>query len=240
MEKRITPPPIGLARVGRASQSREAAPVKTSPMAGSVKGAAARAAFFIATPILLQRALLGPQLEAYSNWTPWAFLLGLTITGTIVQRYLRLTPPPWTSAISSSNQPTYADYVPLWILAAIPGMFGFVYVVHSGLFEVSYTLDLGSSGILLGWLLYVVAAPVVEEYYFRFLLHRELACLFRNPLFVAFANAVWFASVHAPYAIPLALVTGFCCTALRMKTGAMVWPVTTHCIANLVLQVVQP
>jgi membrane protease YdiL (CAAX protease family) len=82
---------------------------------------------------------------------------------------------------------------------------------------------------------YLAAVPLVEEYYYRQLLHREFTVLFgRAPLFVV-ANAVWFAAVHDPASIPVAFVVGLCCAALRTLTGRLALPVLAHALANLAL-----
>ncbi|HEX2076344.1 MAG TPA: CPBP family intramembrane glutamic endopeptidase [Longimicrobium sp.] len=84
---------------------------------------------------------------------------------------------------------------------------------------------------------YLLAAPVVEEYYFRQLLYRELQVVFgRAWLFVA-ANAVWFAAVHGPASIPGALAVGAGCALLRWRTGGLALPIAAHLLANLALDV---
>jgi membrane protease YdiL (CAAX protease family) len=92
---------------------------------------------------------------------------------------------------------------------------------------------------LMGGVLYVVTTPLVEEFYFRHVLHLEILQLFRHPFTVAAVNSVWFAAIHVPYNMPLALITGLCCTALRMRTRGLGWPIVAHALTNLVLEILQ-
>jgi len=99
----------------------------------------------------------------------------------------------------------------------------------------SGTEEIRFGGVNLSPLIYIVAIPVVEELYFRGLLHREFRAIFGRPALYILANAVWFASIHEGVSLPVAFVVGLFCACLRTSTGGLLLPIVAHMLTNLTL-----
>jgi uncharacterized protein len=213
-----------------------------APSAGVHPGrTAARAALLLAVALVLREIILRRVPEVLHPVAPWLFLLGMGATGLLMQRRLLNTVSPrWALPFHPPDGSRGREYAIRLLIAAIPAASGFAYVTATQ--PLSTAAGTGSRlGVALsGIVLYAVATPLVEEYYFRHLVHEEFLLLFRAPLLVAFASGVWFAAVHGPAAMPVALVMGTCCTLLRIRSGGLGWPVVAHGAANLLLVLIQP
>ena len=83
----------------------------------------------------------------------------------------------------------------------------------------------------------VVGVPILEEFYFRELLQREISILFGNAGLTIVAGGIWFAAVHAGIRIPPALIVGLFSAAARTVAGNLAPCVTTHALANLAIEI---
>jgi membrane protease YdiL (CAAX protease family) len=208
-------------------------------MPTSVGAAGAHAAILMIVAWVCEVTLLGSVADALGGWAPPLFLLAVAGAGMVLGRWFRTAAPDWTLGRPSQGQGSLREYGALVLLALLPAAAGVAYAWVIGAPYGRMGGMRNPAAALYGLAVYVLGAPVVEEFYFRHLLHVELSRLFRRPLTVALANGVWFAAIHAPQNMPLALVTGACCTLLRMRKGSIGLPVAAHAMANLVLEVIR-
>lgn len=120
----------------------------------------------------------------------------------------------------------------LGVLVVLPAVLSVAYVAALRLEGIS-----GVDARVWSVVVFGLATPVVEEYYFRHLLHRELEVVFPNRALRVIAGAVWFGAMHLPHTVPVALAVGLCCTWLRVLTGSIRLPVAAHLLTNLALEV---
>jgi membrane protease YdiL (CAAX protease family) len=200
--------------------------------------AGTHAGILVAIALLSKFFWLSPPAEILGDWAPPLFLVTLTIAGIAFQRRFLVEKPTWMPTIPTIQSQAFGNYGTLG-LALVPALVGGFYsIAIQGWQGVLVDFQRPVSAFVAA-LLYIVAAPMVEEFYFRHILHREIATLFHGSATVACVNAIWFAAIHAPYNMPLALVTGLCCTVLRSRTGGLGWPVLAHSFTNLILEILQ-
>lgn len=202
----------------------------SSAPGGSIGGAAARSAALLVIAGCLRYLLLGPAADAPPQWSPLLFLAALGCVGLVWQRRIARPVPAPGPAAGGRRALRMLLVVSLCFL---PAALSLAYV--TGIGAAPDSVGPGWAALLAAIVLYVLAAPLVEEFYFRRLLHREFSVLFGRPFTVVAANAVWFAAIHAPQNIPVALAVGLCCTTLRILTGSLRLPVMAHAVTNLAL-----
>lgn len=216
-----------------------------SPETIPALGAAVRAALLIAFAGVLASAWPVPWASVLVSdgvARTLAYVLGLAVMGATFQARARRSgrvpaiSGRRSSACVSGNWHTTVAFITLPPAAAFAYASYFVAPLGFDL-DASTSVPFGSAGSLVVPILYLVAGPVVEEYYFREVLYREFEVVFGSvPLFVA-ANAIWFSSIHSPAAMPNALVLGLCCAFLRWRSGGLALPVVTHVLTNVALEI---
>lgn len=194
----------------------------------TVARAGARSLALVAAALTLQWLILRPAPAPVMRWAPTLFLLGLSAVALAWQRRLRHVdsgPGPVEARGKASRGVVL-------LLCGLPAALSLGYVIIVGGTRHTST----SLAPLEGIVLYVIATPVIEEYYFRHHLYREFLTLLGRPLAVIIANSVWFAAIHAPQNIPIAFVIGICCGTLRSVSGTIYFSILAHATTNLVLE----
>lgn len=199
--------------------------------------AAARAAVLVAVAMLCRELFLDVAADRFGSLAPWAFLAALAVTGWLLMRPLGIDAPAWgwTGPEERGWFPGGADMV---LSLFLPATFGVAYAVVVA--DVAPSAEpVPAAAVVSSAVLYVLAAPVVEEFFFRHLFYAETAKIFRRVTAVAVVNGVWFAAIHIPVNMPPAIVTGICCTLLRERSGSLRWPILAHALANLALEAIR-
>lgn len=184
----------------------------------------------MAAVLLLQWLLLSIQ-EAPEWLLSGAFVAALAVVALLFHR-LWPDAPAEPARARRRHSP-----VLLAVLVVLPAMLSVAYVLALRPQGIGGSPDAGVAARAWSVVVFVLATPLVEEYYFRHLLHRELEVVFPRPALLVFAGAVWFGAGHLPHTLPVALAVGLCCTWLRYLTGSIRLPVAAHLITNLALDV---
>jgi membrane protease YdiL (CAAX protease family) len=205
---------------------------------------AARALFLLATAFALASDSLADTARAIHVPAPAMYLLGMLLAAAAVRRLARQHgaehQPPSLRIHPHRGGAWYARAFAL-VAISVCAACAYVWLVVAPLgFDLSSIAEtsLWSADFFVAAFLYVLIGPIVEEYYFRQLLHREFRVIFGRPVLYVAANAIWFAAIHDPASIPVALVVGTCCTMLRTVSGGITLPIIAHMSTNLALDLV--
>jgi membrane protease YdiL (CAAX protease family) len=192
----------------------------------TVPRAGARGFVLIAVALALRWLILRPAPAPVMRWAPLIFVVCLGTVALAWQRRL--------SHVDSGpgKGPGRVPRGLVLLLCCLPAALSLGYVIIVGGTRHTST----SLALLASIALYVVATPVIEEYYFRHHLYREFSTFFGRPVTAIIANSVWFAAIHAPQNIPIALILGICCATLRSTTGTIYFCILAHATTNLVLE----
>lgn len=194
-------------------------------------GAAVRSAILLSAALAIS-AVLPMLLEEHAiGWTYVLLLLAMAAAGLGYQRVFGTAPAEVPDDAHADPEARSSR-----LLAAL-------LVIAPAVLSVAYARAMvpgqAAARPTEGWILLigysVIAIPVVEEFYFRRLLYREFATLFGRTWLVVAANAVWFAAIHSPQNIPVALVLGVCTAMLRSMTGGIAFSIAAHAGTNLLL-----
>ena len=146
--------------------------------------------------------------------------------GSSIRSYFHLTPVP---------PRVYLDWVGILLLLEMGGFFLFILLDRPSIPPFMEKVYQSAGSLPLLWVTITIAAPVVEEFFFRGFLFEGLRHSRLGSLGAIIITTVTWTVIHTQYEIPeLAVVAclGVVLGIAKVKTGSLYVPLALHCLVN--------